>query len=42
MQLQQIIKPGESKNGGGAPSSGGLVLINDRRGDLMSQGGSGQ
>lgn len=39
--LQQIIKPGESKNGQGAPSSGGMVLINDRR-DLMSQGGSGQ
>lgn len=39
--LQQIIKPGESKNGGGAPSSGAMVLINDRR-DLMSQGGSGQ
>ena len=39
--LQQIIKPGESKNSGGAPSSGGLVLINDRR-EIISQGGSGQ
>ena len=41
--IQQIIKPDQKNNGGGAPASNsGMVLINDRRDQLLSQGGGAQ